>query len=65
MNSGFSGDTAYDFNSDENSAKWKGLLTAALKKVRVLFFYLPDFQKGDQFKNIASDKRQNLKTNSY
>lgn len=33
MNTGLSGDNIYDFNSEENSAKWKGLLTAALKKV--------------------------------
>ncbi|XP_060532869.1 protein son of sevenless isoform X2 [Cylas formicarius] len=34
MNTGIgSCDTAYDFESEENSAKWKGLLTSALKKV--------------------------------
>ncbi|CAH1118521.1 unnamed protein product [Phaedon cochleariae] len=33
MNTGFTGDNIYDFSSEENSAKWKGLLTAALKKV--------------------------------
>lgn len=31
MNTGIGSD--YDFNSEENSSKWKGLLTAALKKV--------------------------------
>ncbi|KAJ8985179.1 hypothetical protein NQ317_018208 [Molorchus minor] len=33
MNTGLAGDNIYDFTSEENSAKWKGLLTAALKKV--------------------------------
>lgn len=33
MNTGLTGDNIYDFSSEENSAKWKGLLTAALKKV--------------------------------
>ncbi|KAJ8929659.1 hypothetical protein NQ314_017642 [Rhamnusium bicolor] len=32
MNTGLTGDNIYDFSSDENSSKWKGLLTAALKK---------------------------------
>ncbi|KAG5892771.1 hypothetical protein JTB14_007986 [Gonioctena quinquepunctata] len=33
MNTGVTGDNIYDFTSEENYAKWKGLLTAALKKV--------------------------------
>ncbi|XP_072383056.1 protein son of sevenless [Diabrotica undecimpunctata] len=33
MNTGVTGENIYDFNSEENAAKWKGLLTAALKKV--------------------------------
>lgn len=40
MNTGLSGESTYDFTSEENSAKWKGLLTAALKKVNELFFYV-------------------------
>ncbi|XP_057667174.1 protein son of sevenless isoform X2 [Diorhabda carinulata] len=33
MNTGVAADNIYDFNSEENAAKWKGLLTSALKKV--------------------------------
>ncbi|CAH1971501.1 unnamed protein product [Acanthoscelides obtectus] len=33
MTTGLQGENSYDFYSEENSAKWKGLLTAALKKV--------------------------------
>lgn len=40
MNTGLSGESTYDFTSEENSAKWKGLLTAALKKVNELFFHV-------------------------
>lgn len=38
MNTGLPGEITYDFSSEENSAKWKGLLTAALKKVSKYIF---------------------------
>lgn len=34
MNTGIGLD--YDFNSEENASKWKGLLTTALKRVSIL-----------------------------
>lgn len=44
MNTGLPGEITYDFSSEENSAKWKGLLTAALKKVsKLMFFFCYDF----------------------
>lgn len=33
MNTVNTGDHIYDFESEENSAKWKGVLIAALKRV--------------------------------
>lgn len=33
MNSVNAGDNFYDFTNEENSPKWKGVLTAALKRV--------------------------------
>ncbi|XP_063927452.1 protein son of sevenless [Zophobas morio] len=33
MNTVNAGDNVYDFSNEENSAKWKGVLTAALKRV--------------------------------
>lgn len=35
MNTVNVGDNVYDFASEENSAKWKGVLVAALKRVSI------------------------------
>lgn len=49
MNTGLPGDSTYDFSSEENSVKWKGLLTAALKKVSDWFFcfHWSDLEEGN------------------
>lgn len=45
MNTGIGSD--YDFNSEENASKWKGLLTAALKRVSTLL--LLSYRQCQQF----------------
>lgn len=67
MNTGLPGDSTYDFSSEENSAKWKGLLTTALKKVswRTFCFDLSDLENGDQFENICYLEMSKSKQMNY
>lgn len=66
MNTGLTGDNIYDFSSEENSAKWKGLLTAALKKVSdtfLSFYILWCRYIADQFENSRKCQKSGITEN--